>query len=292
MLIHTATKFPGISNQFLNNPVYLKLTLQGAFDLWTKKQQMQITVLGSGTSQGVPVVGCECRVCKSNDPRDKRLRTSVLVEAAGTNIVIDAGPDFRQQMLRAGVKKLDAVVITHNHKDHTGGLDDVRAYNWIQKKPMDIFGRESVLEAIQHEFPYAFGENRYPGVPDIRLHKINNQAFSIDNLRLIPIDALHHKMPVFGFRIGDFSYLTDANHIEPRELDKMKGSRVVILNALRKEKHISHFTLDEAAEILEYLAPEKGYITHVSHQMGLSREIDPLLPENISLAYDGLTIRI
>ncbi len=252
---------------------------------------MQITVLGSGTSQGVPVVGCACRVCKSNDPRDKRLRTSVLVEAAGTTIVIDAGPDFRQQMLRADVRKLDAVVITHNHKDHTGGLDDVRAYNWIQKKPMDIFGRDSVLEAIKHEFPYAFGKDRYPGVPDIRLHKINNNAFHIGDLELTPIDALHHSMPVFGFRIGDFSYLTDANQLESRELDKMLGSRVVIINALRKEKHISHFSLDEAADILQYLQPDKAYITHVSHQMGLSKEINPLLPEKISLAYDGLTIR-
>ncbi len=253
---------------------------------------MQITVLGSGTSQGVPVVGCECRVCSSSDPFDKRLRTSVLVEAAGTSIVIDAGPDFRQQMLRAEVKQLDAVVITHNHKDHTGGLDDVRAYNWIQKKPMDIFGRDSVLEAIKYEFPYAFGENRYPGVPDIRLHPIENKAFHIGNMRLTPIDARHHKMPVFGFRIGDFSYLTDANHIEPRELAKMKGSRVVIINALRKERHISHFTLDEAAGILQYLQPERGYITHVSHQMGLSKEVNPLLPENISLAYDGLAIKL
>lgn len=253
---------------------------------------MQITVLGSGTSQGVPVVGCACRVCKSNDPRDKRLRTSVLVEAAGTTIVIDAGPDFRQQMLRADVRKLDAVVITHNHKDHTGGLDDVRAYNWIQKKPMDIFGRESVLEAIKNEFPYAFGEDRYPGVPDIRLHPIENKTFHIGDLELTPIDALHHRMPVFGFRIGDFSYLTDANQLEPGELDKMKGSRVIIINALRKQKHISHFTLDEAADILQYLQPEQAYITHVSHQMGLSKEVNPLLPEHIALAYDGLKIRL
>ncbi len=253
---------------------------------------MQITVLGSGTSQGVPVVGCKCRVCNSKDSHDKRLRTSVLVEASGTTIVIDAGPDFRQQMLRADVRKLDAVVITHNHKDHTGGLDDVRAYNWIQKKPMDIYGRASVLEAIKSEFPYAFAKDKYPGVPDIRLHEINNRPFCIGPMQLTPIDALHHKMPVFGFRIGDFSYLTDANQIAARELDKMKGSRVVIINALRKEKHLSHFTLDEAADILQYLQPEKGYITHISHQMGLSKEINALLPENTSLACDGLSISI
>ncbi len=253
---------------------------------------MQVTVLGSGTSQGVPVVGCACQVCSSKDPHDKRLRTSVLVEASGTTIVIDAGPDFRQQMLRADVRKLDAVVITHNHKDHTGGLDDVRAYNWIQKKPMDIYGRDSVLEAIKYEFPYAFAKDRYPGVPDIRLHPLENKPFHIGDMQLIPLDALHHKMPVFGFRIGDFSYLTDANQIAARELDKMKGSRIVIISALRKEKHLSHFTLDEAAAILQYLQPEKGYITHVSHQMGLSKEINALLPENTSLAYDGLSIRI
>ncbi len=253
---------------------------------------IRVRVLGSGTSQGVPVVGCDCRVCSSPDPYDKRLRASVLVETADTTIVIDAGPDFRQQMLRAGVKKLDAVVITHPHKDHTGGLDDVRAFNWIQKKPMDIYGRDTVLGAVRLEYPYAFGKNKYPGVPDMRLHSISNTPFDIGDMRLIPIDALHHKMPVFGFRVGDFSYLTDANQINQEEFDKMRGSRIVIINALRKEKHISHFTLDEAVDILNELEVEKGYITHVSHQMGLRKEIEPLLPDHIRLACDGLEIQL
>lgn len=264
----------------------------GIIDFAIMTDNMRVRVLGSGTSQGVPVVGCECRVCSSSDPYDKRLRASVLVETAETVIVIDAGPDFRQQMLRADVKKLDAVVITHPHKDHTGGLDDVRAFNWIQKKPMDIYGRDAVLESVRHEYPYAFGENKYPGVPDMRLHKISNAPFDIGDMHLIPIDALHYKMPVFGFRIGDFSYLTDANQISQEEFDKMRGSRVVIINALRKEKHISHFTLDEAVDMLNELKVEKGYITHVSHQMGLRKEVEPLLPDHIRLACDGLEIQL
>ncbi len=249
--------------------------------------QLEIMILGTGTSQGVPVVGCECSVCRSNDVCDKRLRSAIHVSDGETGVVIDAGPDFRQQMLRAQVKKLDAVVITHNHKDHTGGLDDVRAYNWIQKKPMDIHARDSVLEAVKKEFSYAFDENKYPGVPDIRLHTIEGSPFTINTMKLIPIDALHHQMPVYGFRIDDFSYLTDANFIEKSELDKMKGSRIVIINALRKEKHISHFTLDEAVDIIQYLAPEKAYITHISHQMGLHKEVEKSLPGNIHLACDG-----
>ncbi len=248
----------------------------------------EVTILGTGTSQGVPVVGCECHVCKSKDPRDKRLRTAAMIRYKDTCVVIDAGPDFRQQMLRAEVKKLDAVVITHNHKDHTGGLDDVRAFNWIQKKPMDIYARESVLESVQKEFSYAFADNKYPGVPDIQLHRIDGSPFAIKDMLLIPISALHHQMPVYGFRVGGFSYLTDANYIADDQLDKMKGSRVIVINALRKEKHISHFNLDEAIDILQYLKPEQGYITHISHQMGLQKDIEKILPSGISLASDNL----
>ena len=254
------------------------------------KDQLEVRILGTGTSQGVPVVGCECSVCRSHDACDKRLRTSIYVKNSGTSVVIDAGPDFRQQMLREEIKKLDAVVITHNHKDHTGGLDDVRAYNWIQKKPMDIHARDSVLEAVKKEFSYAFDENKYPGVPDIRLHSIDGSPFFINTMKLIPIDALHHQMPVYGFRVNDFSYLTDANFIEQDELEKMKGSRIVIINALRKEKHISHFSLEEAVDIIQYLAPEKAYITHISHQMGLHKEVEKSLPDNIFLACDGLQL--
>ncbi len=253
---------------------------------------MEITVLGTGTSQGIPVVACECFVCRSTDPRDKRLRTAVMIQDKETCVVIDAGPDFRQQMLTHQVKKLDAVLITHNHKDHIGGLDDVRAFNWIQKKPMDIYGRESVLDSVKREFPYAFEEDKYPGAPQINLHTIKGAPLAINNMQLIPIDALHYQLPVYGFRAGDFSYLTDANKIEPGELDKMRGSRYIIINALRKEKHISHFTLDEAVEILQELQPEKGFITHISHQMGRHRDVQKELPENISLAYDGLKLSL
>ncbi len=253
---------------------------------------LEVIILGSGTSQGIPVVGCTCRVCQSGEAPDKRLRTSVLVQNHDTVVAIDAGPDFRQQMLRERVAKLDAVVITHNHKDHTGGIDDVRAFNWIQKKPMDIFARRQVMEAIKRDYAYAFEADKYPGAPNIMLREVDGSPFKIGSLPFIPIDALHHQMPVYGFRINDFSYLTDANIIEKEELDKMKGSKVVVLNALRKEKHISHFTLDEAIDIIRYLKPEKGYLTHISHQMGLHRDVSQELPDNIFLAYDGLRIRL
>ncbi len=252
---------------------------------------MVITILGTGTSQGVPVVGCNCVVCNSPDPFDKRLRTAALIRQGGSAVVIDAGPDFRQQMLRARVNKLDAVLITHNHKDHTGGIDDVRAYNWIQKKAMDIYGNNAVLSAIKNEFPYAFEENKYPGAPDINLHEITGEPFTIENMQFIPIKAMHHKMPVYGFRTGDFSYLTDANDISQEELNKMKGSRIMVINALRKEKHISHFSLQEALDIIRYIGPERGLITHISHQMGLQSDVRKELPPNVDLAFDGLTIR-
>jgi phosphoribosyl 1,2-cyclic phosphate phosphodiesterase len=253
---------------------------------------MEITFLGTGTSQGIPVIACQCPVCRSNDPSDKRLRTALLLHDKTTTIAIDAGPDFRQQMLSNNVKKLDAVLITHGHKDHTGGLDDVRAYNWVQKKAMDIYARTSVLEIVKREFPYAFGENKYPGAPMINLHDIPDNAFAVGDFLFTPVEALHGKMPVLGFRTRDLSYLTDASAIEDKELTKMKGSRVVIINALRKEKHHSHFTLQEAIDLLQYLQPEKGYLTHISHQMGRHHDVQKTLPENIFLAYDGLTIHL
>ncbi len=253
---------------------------------------MEITVLGTGTSQGVPVVACNCEVCMSLDMKDKRLRTSVLITQGQTSIAIDAGPDFRQQMLREHVRSLNAVVITHSHKDHIGGLDDVRAFNWVQKRAMDVFASRQVLSVVKKEFSYAFDEEKYPGVPQLNLHTINSRPFFINDLEVVPIRAWHYKMPVLGFRIGYFSYLTDANYIEPREFEKMRGSKVLMINALRKEKHISHYSLNEALALAAELNPQKTYFTHISHQMGLYAKVQNELPDDTFLAYDGLKISI
>ena len=215
-----------------------------------------------------------------------------MISHQGVTICIDAGPDFRQQMLTNQVRKLDAVLITHGHKDHTGGLDDVRAFNWVQQKPMDIFARDHVLDIVKREFPYAFGVDKYPGAPQINLRQIPTSTFRIDAMEITPIEAMHGKLPVVGFRIKDFTYLTDASYITDQELNKMKGSQVIVLNALRHEKHHSHFTLDEAIQIFRFLQPDRGYITHISHQMGLHRNVQATLPKNIFLAYDGLRINV
>lgn len=253
---------------------------------------LEITFLGTGTSQGVPVITCTCEVCKSLNEKDKRLRSSVLIETGLNTFVIDAGPDFRQQMLRANVKKLDAVLITHGHKDHVGGLDDVRAYNYFQKKVIDVYAEKNVQEILRSDFFYAFEDDKYPGVPEMKLHTIDNNPFLINNDLITPIEALHYKLPVLGFRIKDFTYITDANFISEKELEKVKGSKVIVINALRKKKHISHFTLNEAIEILQQLQPERAYLTHISHQIGLHDEVEKGLPAFIRLAYDGLKIKI
>jgi phosphoribosyl 1,2-cyclic phosphate phosphodiesterase len=252
-----------------------------------------LTFLGTGTSQGVPVVACDCEVCKSKDPKDKRLRSSVMVETEGKRIIIDCGPDFRQQMLRKDIRSIDAILITHAHKDHIGGLDDVRAFNYILQKPTDVYSSIEVQQVIKNEFSYAFGEDKYPGVPEISLHLIANKEFYIDGLPILPIKALHFPDHyVFGFRIGNLSYITDAINIPDIELAKMKGSKVFVINALRKKKHYSHFNLSEAIAILEKLKPDKGYLTHISHQMGCYEEVQKELPSFIQQAYDGLTVVI
>lgn len=251
---------------------------------------MKLTFLGTGTSQGVPVIGCSCDACLSNDFRDNRLRSSVLVESPLTSIAIDAGPDFRQQMLRVKQRKLDAILLTHEHRDHVAGLDDVRAFNFFSGKPMDVWAELRVQQAISKEYEYAFSDEKYPGSPDISLHTIDGNNFNISDIDIIPIRALHYKMPVFGFRIEGLTYITDANYISDEEKKKINGSEVLIVNALRRKKHLSHFTLYEAINLIEEIRPRKAYLTHISHQMGISAEIEKELPDNVFLAYDGLEI--
>lgn len=253
---------------------------------------MKVTFLGTGTSQGIPVIGCACEVCTQGTKKDHRLRSSVMITHKNTQINIDAGPDFRYQMLREKVKKLDAILITHCHKDHIAGIDDVRSFNYIYRKAMDIYAVTRDQEAIRREFAYAFDKMRYPGVPEINLIKFTEKPFSIGDIEIIPLPAMHMKMKVMGFRTGYFSYVTDTNYIPAETLDKISGSKVVVLNALRKNPHPSHFNLEEAVKVLEFLRPEKAYITHISHMMGLHEDVQKELPGFIELAYDGLKLEI
>lgn len=254
--------------------------------------KIKVTFLGTGTSQGVPLVACDCEVCTSVDLKDKRLRTSIMLEVEGKVFVIDSGPDFRQQMLRENVKRLDGVIFTHEHKDHIAGLDDVKAFNFILKKEIDVYASSNVLIALKREYHYIFNNSTYPGIPRIKVHNLSNKPFLASGVGFVPIEVMHYKLPVFGFRIGDFTYITDANYISELEKEKIKGSKVLVLNALRKEKHVSHFSLDEAISLMKELRPSKGYLLHISHQLGMHSEISKSLPENIELAYDGLKITI
>jgi phosphoribosyl 1,2-cyclic phosphate phosphodiesterase len=252
---------------------------------------MKITFLGTGTSQGVPLIACPCRVCQSTDPRDKRLRSSVMITENEKKFVIDTGPDFRQQMLREKVLGIEAVLFTHAHKDHIAGFDDIRAFNFIQRKKIDVYADEWVQKQMKREFYYIFEETKYPGIPEIDLHTIHHQAnFEISGVKFIPILVYHYKLPVLGFRVGDFTYITDANFIADEEREKIKGSKVLVLNALRREHHISHFTLDEAIKLAEELDCGQTYFTHISHQMGLHSEVENELKNGIHLAYDGLQL--
>ena len=253
---------------------------------------MKVTFLGTGTSQGIPVIACDCKVCTSENPKDNRLRTSILIEENNQTIVIDTGPDFRQQMLRENVQKLDAIVFTHQHKDHVAGMDDIRAFNYKFKKDMDIYCTAEVEEALIREFPYVFSAYKYPGVPEIKVHNIKNEPFIINGVELMPIEGLHYKLPVFGYRIKDFVYLTDVSFVSEREKEKMKGAEVIVLDALRKTPHISHFTMEQAVELLEELKPKQGYLIHISHLMGKHNEVVKELPDFIKPAYDGLQLEL
>jgi phosphoribosyl 1,2-cyclic phosphate phosphodiesterase len=251
---------------------------------------LKITFLGTGTSSGVPMIGCGCEVCTSTDKKDNRLRSSILVQSATTTLVVDAGPDFRYQMLRKKIKHLDAVVFTHSHKDHIAGLDDVKAFNFLMKKPMNIFADAATEQALKREFYYAFTDNKYPGIPQLNLNTITLEPFVVGDIPIVPILVWHLNMPVLGFRFGKFTYITDANRIDEHEKDKIKGSEVLVVNALRKQTHISHFTLNEAIDLVEEIKIPAAYFTHISHQLGLHAVIEAELPDQIHLAYDGLVL--
>ncbi|MFN4082244.1 MAG: MBL fold metallo-hydrolase [Bacteroidia bacterium] len=251
---------------------------------------MKVTFLGTGTSQGVPIIACSCKICRSDNEKDKRLRSSILIEINGKNIVVDTGPDFRQQMLTYKVSQLDAILFTHSHRDHVAGLDDIRGFNYVMKKAIDVYCEPIVENAIRREFYYAFQEPKYPGVPEMIIHQIDENKFSLFDTDIIPIRVFHHKLPVLGFRVNKFVYITDANLIPEEEFEKIKGCDVLVLNALRHEYHISHFTLKEAIEIVNRIQPKKAYFTHISHQLGLYNEVEASLPPNIHLAFDGLQL--
>jgi phosphoribosyl 1,2-cyclic phosphate phosphodiesterase len=238
------------------------------------------------------MIGCECAICQSTDPADKRLRSSILVRSATTSLVVDTTPDFRYQMLRLNMKHLDAVVFTHPHKDHIAGLDDIRAFNFLMQKPMQVYANTLTEEALRRDFYYAFTETKYPGIPEIELITIDETPFQVGDIDVIPILVWHHKMPVYGFRFGDFTYITDANRIDDEEKEKIKGSKVLVVNALRKAQHISHFTLDEAIALVNELNIPEAYFTHISHQLGFHQHINAALPRHIKLAYDGLTCKL
>lgn len=250
----------------------------------------KLTFLGTGTSQGVPVISCGCWVCSSPSERDKRLRSSVMIEHKDVRIIVDAGPDFRQQMLASNVKSIDGIIITHEHKDHIGGIDDVRAFNYTSRRAVDIYAEKRVQEVIRKDYDYAFAEHKYPGSPEINLIDIDQTPFEVNGCQIIPIRGMHHRLPVLGFRVGGIAYITDFNKIDQSEIEKIKGVEVLVINALRREHHISHFTLDEALHIRYLVDPKRTYITHISHQMGRHASLTTELQEGVYAAYDGLVI--
>lgn len=253
---------------------------------------MKITFLGTGTSQGIPVIGCDCDVCQSNNPHDNRLRTSALISTEGKNLLIDAGPDLRQQLLQNKIKHVDAVLMTHEHKDHMGGLDDIRPINFRSEREMNIYGMRRVLNVIEKDYDYAFKTFKYPGVPTFQLHAVHDDPFLVDGIEVEPIHVKHLSLPILGFRIDKLAYITDASFIAPKEKAKLHDLDLLVINALRHEEHYSHFCLSQALGIINELQPKQAYLTHISHDMGLYEEINPTLPDHVFLAYDELQIEI
>ena len=252
----------------------------------------KLTFMGTGTSQGIPIIGCHCPVCTSEDPRDHRFRTSALVTVDGLNILIDTGPDLRMQLLRAGVTRLDAVLYTHEHRDHTAGLDDVRPINFMMNQTLNLYGLPRVMRALHREFEYAFAEHKYPGVPTIALNPIKPEPFKIGDVEIQPIRVRHMTLPILGYRIRNFAYITDGSFISASELKKIKGVDVLVINALRKEEHYSHFNLEQALNIIRTIQPKHACLTHISHHLGLYTEVMPTLPENVSLGIDNEVIEV
>jgi phosphoribosyl 1,2-cyclic phosphate phosphodiesterase len=253
---------------------------------------LTITFLGTGTSNGVPMIACECYVCTSTDKKDKRLRSSIMVQSPTTTVVVDTGPDFRYQMLREKLKSLDAVLFTHPHKDHIAGLDDIRAFNYFQERAMEVYANPMTIDALMREFAYAFAAKKYPGLPNIELNTIGLEPFAVGDIPVTPFQVWHLKMPVFAYRFGDFTYITDANRIDESEKEKIKGSKIIVVNSLRKEPHISHYTLSQAIELVQELEVPEAYFTHLSHQMGRHEEVKGILPQGMHLAYDGLKLTL
>jgi len=253
---------------------------------------LELEFLGTGTSQGVPVIACNCSICTSSDPRDKRLRSSVLIHTDTKTILIDAGPDLRQQLLRTSTENVDAVLLTHEHMDHLAGIDELRAFNFKQGRAMDIYSSEATNAAVRRMFHYAFADKRYPGVPELTLHTIGEAPFDVCGIEITPIEVLHYNMPVLGFRIGDLAYITDAKTLPAKAMKQLQGVDVLVLNALRKKEHSSHLNLQEATDVAKEIGARQTYFTHVSHLMGRHQEVSVELPEGISFAYDGLRVQV